>query len=95
MSKIILLSGPDKRKGFTKELGKELQSSFKDITELVCISGEPSNYEKNDNYINGKEDSLGLIKMFAKVRINIKFVLIEENKWIFELVDRLCEKRQF
>lgn len=72
MKKVFLLSDPDKRKGFSKEICKYLKSELDGKQNLVAISVNPDNYEKNDKYFYGTDDSLGVINMFKHSNINIK-----------------------
>lgn len=80
MKKIYLLSGPDKRTGFIEELASQMRSDLTGAKKIVAISANPEKYEKNDKYINGSEDSLGLIKMFEKAGVNwLEYTLLDKR----------------
>lgn len=63
-SKIYLLSGGDRLKGFViPEIKKELIKDLKGKKNLVAI-GAKRDYERNDIYFNGNETTLGTTKTF-------------------------------
>lgn len=80
MNKIYLLSGPDKRNGFDKEIGEHLKRDLKKRKKFVAISASPKKIKKNDIYIYGNNDSLGLINMFSKLGLNsLEVTLLDER----------------
>lgn len=76
---IILLSGPNKRLGFSEEVKKVLNKELKDCKSLVAISASESS-EKSHKYFSGGEDSLGAKGMFRQLDITINdYYLIDVN----------------
>ena len=67
---IIMLSGPNKRLGFSVEVKKVLYRELKNCKSLVAIGAKELS-EKNYKYFNGGEDSLGVKGMFKRLDINI------------------------
>ena len=67
---IIMLSGPNKRLGFSVEVKKVLNRELKNCKSLVAIGAKELS-EKNYKYFNGGEDSLGVKGMFKQLDINI------------------------
>ena len=72
---IIMLSGPNKRLGFSVEVKKVLNRELKNCKSLVAIGAKELS-EKNYKYFNGGEDSLGVKGMFKQLDININEITI-------------------
>lgn len=87
MTKILLLSGPDKKVGYEKEIKKILKLNLKGERNLVCISATPDNYEKNDKQVYGKDDSLGIIKMLKDCEIYISNACLIDNRNV-KMIDK-------
>lgn len=68
---IILLSGPDKKTGFSSEIKKVLNKKLRNSVSLVAI-GAKDDYEKNDKYFYGSDGTLGVVKMFEQLDTSIK-----------------------
>lgn len=65
MKKILMLSGPDKRKGYIEDVKEIINKNLSGKRSIICISANPDKYEKNDKQVYGKDDSLGIIKMLG------------------------------
>lgn len=84
---IILLSGPNKRLGFSEEVKKFLNKELKGHKSLVAVAASESS-EKNNKYFNGGEDSLGVTGMFGKLDVSINnYYLIDVNNTKEEIID--------
>ena len=81
MSKILLLSGPNKKVGYNEEIKKIIRNNLNGNLNLVCISASPNKYEKNDAQVFGKDDSLGIIKMLEQcdLKINDTYLIDDRN----------------
>lgn len=80
MKNVYLLSGPNKREGFISELSSYMKTDFNNAKKLVAISANPEKHEKNDKYIYGSDDSLGLIKMLSKAGVNIEECIVLDTR---------------
>lgn len=80
MNKILLLSGPDKRKGYEEKIKELIQENLSGEKSIVCISASPDNYEKNDKQVYGKDDSLGIIKMLEQCNVEINNACVIDNR---------------
>lgn len=49
MKKILLLSGPDKRKGYIEDVKEIINKNLSGKRSIICISANPDKYEKMIN----------------------------------------------
>lgn len=79
MKNIILLSGPDKTKYFTKEISKEIKASVEHPINMVVIPADPNNHEKNDKQFNGNQNAIGVFKTFKKIFPDLNIILLDNR----------------
>lgn len=79
MSKILLLSGPDKTKYLSKEISMEIKNNIDKPINMVTIASTPDNYEKNDKYFYGDETVVGVIRTFKKIFPDINISLLDSR----------------
>lgn len=79
MKNIILLSGPDKTKYFSKEISKEIKEKVDQPTNMVVIPADPNNYIKNDKQFNGNESVIGVFKTFKKIFPDLNIILLDNR----------------
>lgn len=80
MKNVILLSGPDKRKYFNKNISEEIKKAKSKASNLVVIPADPTNYEKNDKQFNGNETVKGVINCFKKIFPNLTNCVLLDNR---------------
>lgn len=84
---IIMLSGPNKRLGFSEEVKKVLNKELKGYKSLVAVAASESS-EKNNKYFNGGEDSLGAKGMFGQLDVAINdYYLIDIHSSKEEIIN--------
>lgn len=84
MKKILLLSSPDKRKGYIEDVKEIINKNLSGKRSIICISANPDKYEKNDKQVYGKDDSLGIIKMLGMCGVKIENTYLIDNRNIKE-----------
>lgn len=68
MSIIYLLSGPGKSTGFPKKIKEQLKEDFISKKNIVFIPTTPDNFEKNDLYVYGNNESVtGIINYLKEI----------------------------
>lgn len=68
MSIIYLLSGPGKSTGFPKKIKEQLKEDFISKKNIVFIPTTPDNFEKNDLYVYGNNESItGIINYLKEI----------------------------
>ena len=92
MKKILMLSGPDKRKGYIEEVKEIINKNLSGKRSIICISSNPDKYEKNDKQVYGKDDSLGIIKMLGMCEVKIENTYLIDNRNIKEFDKNLFLK---
>ena len=84
---IVMLSGPDKRIGFSKDVKKFLNKELKNCNSLVAIAASDC-AKKNDDYFNGTDMALGVKGMFNQLDVNIKdYYLLDYRNSLNEMID--------
>lgn len=78
--KIYLLSGVDKYKGYNDILKRDISSEIKQINNLIGISANAQDFDKNDKMFWGNGSCPGIINMMKQCGIHIKEAhLIDER----------------
>ena len=84
---IVMLSGPDKRIVFSKDVKKFLNKELKNCNSLVAIAASDC-AKKNDDYFNGTDMALGVKGMFNQLDVNIKdYYLLDYRNSLDEMID--------
>lgn len=85
MNKILLLSGPNKKTGYDQKIKEIIKENLSGKKNIVFISANPDNYEKNDIQVYGNEDSLGIIKMLEECNVKVSNTCIIDNRNIKDI----------
>jgi len=76
---IILLSGLDKTKYFSKELENIIKELVNNPINMVVIPSDSSDYIKNDRYLLGNNTIVGVYKTFRKIFCNLNIILLDNR----------------
>ena len=79
MKIIYLMSGPDKVNGFDEKIRNELKNDLKGTKSLTFIVSSPDSFAKNDMYINGNGQVIG-VKNFLREISEIETFNILDNR---------------
>ncbi len=80
MKKVILLSGPDKTKYFSKRLTQIIKSKCNNPHNMVVIPADANNIKKNDKQFNGNEEVVGVYKNFKKLYPELENIILLDSR---------------
>ncbi len=79
MKKIYLLSGPGSTEGFSSEIIIRLKKDLKTKKSVAFIASSPNSYDKNDLFVYGNNNVVGMKNHLKKV-MNVENVKIIDNR---------------